>query len=147
MFVLDNEEIGSRLELYHMSRLETDVELRHKVGKVGRIAGRQLWKILKPLLLLDIADVSKHDLEELQQQCSEITGIASQLNAQIKARYIAPSIFWPIPGRHFDQTEMSFFGKIGNSRVQMVRIPLCFGIKTDCIGSTPFIHAKSEVDC
>ena len=139
-------KIGRRLELYHMSRLEMDEELKDNLKMLGKNAGQQLWEILKPLLLLELADVNNDAVKELQEQCSEITRIASQLNAQLKARYIAPRMFWPIPGQDFDKSQMVFIGEAASSTVQTVRIPLCFGIKTDCTDSAPLVHAKSEVD-
>jgi hypothetical protein len=143
---LDHAKIAMRLELYHMTRLETDRELKDNLKMLGENAGQQLWEILKPLLLLELADVNKDAVKELQEQCLEITRIASQLNAQLKARYIAPCMFWPIPGQDFDKSQMVFIGEAASSTVQTVRIPLCFGIKTDCTDSAPLIHAKSEVD-
>ena len=74
-------------------------EFRNNLKTSGEKAGQKLWEILKPLLLLNLAKVSKDAVEDLRQQCSEITRIASQLNAHLKAKYIAPRTFWPIPGQ------------------------------------------------
>jgi hypothetical protein len=144
--VLDHAKIGQRLELYHMSRLEMEEEFRNNLKTSGEKAGQKLWEILKPLLLLNLAKVSKDAVEDLRQQCSEITRIASQLNAHLKAKYIAPRTFWPIPGQAFDKSLMIFMAEAASSTVQTVRIPLCFGILTESPFSAPSVQAKSVVD-
>ena len=129
-----------------MIRLEEEEEFRNNLRTSGEKAGQQLWEILKPLLLLDLANVSKDVVENLQQQCSEITRVDSQLNAHLKAKYIAPRTFWPIPGQDFDKSLMIFIAEAASSTVQTVRIPLCFGILTESSCSTPSVQAKSVVD-
>jgi hypothetical protein len=117
--------------------------MQDKIQRLAIDAGQQLQAVLNPLLV----SWSESDPQKLHKMCSTISLLATKLNAQLKARYIKTSTFWPVLGQNFDKSEMVYVGEIYDDTIsRVVRLPLCFGIKAERSGSVPTVLVKSQVE-
>lgn len=100
-----------------------------------RSQGNWYGDILEPLITLGLSNPTPSVIKDCRIFCSNIADVAYLLNAEIKARWIQPQIFWPISSDSFDDD--CFEGYLGSS-LQIVQLALSFGIKDHASGPSTF---------